>query len=55
MVVEAGCVLEVAKQAADAEECLLPIAFGSQSSARIGGNVSTNAGGFNHPVRESVR
>lgn len=47
MVVEAGCVLEVAKQAADAEECLLPITFGSQGSARIGGNVSTNAGGFN--------
>ena len=47
MVVEAGCILEVAKQAADAEECLLPITFGSQGSARIGGNVSTNAGGFN--------
>ena len=47
MVVEAGCVLEVAKQAADAEGCLLPITFGSQGSARIGGNVSTNAGGFN--------
>jgi FAD/FMN-containing dehydrogenase len=47
MVVEAGCVLEVAKQAADAKECLLPITFGSQGSARIGGNVSTNAGGFN--------
>ena len=47
MVVEAGCVLETAKLAADAEECLLPITFGSQGSARIGGNVSTNAGGFN--------
>ena len=47
MVVEAGCIPEIAKQAADAEECLLPITFGSQGSARIGGNVSTNAGGFN--------
>ena len=44
MVVEAGCILEVAKQAAEAENCLLPITFGSQGSARIGGNVSTNAG-----------
>ncbi len=47
MIVEAGCILEVAKQAADAENCLLPITFGSQGSARIGGNVATNAGGFN--------
>lgn len=47
MVVEAGCVLETAKQAADAQDCLLPITFGAQGSARIGGNVSTNAGGFN--------
>ena len=47
MVVEAGCVLETAKKAADAQDCLLPITFGSQGSCRIGGNVSTNAGGFN--------
>lgn len=47
MVVEAGCVLEVAKQAADAADCLLPITFGSQGSCRVGGNVATNAGGFN--------
>ena len=47
MVVEAGCVLETAKQAAEAQDCLLPITFGSQGSCRIGGNVSTNAGGFN--------
>jgi FAD/FMN-containing dehydrogenase len=47
MVVEAGCVLEAAKQAAEAQDCLLPITFGSQGSCRIGGNVSTNAGGFN--------
>ncbi|MBW4021968.1 MAG: FAD-binding oxidoreductase [Proteobacteria bacterium] len=47
MIVEAGCVLEVAKQAADAAGCLLPITFGAQGSCRIGGNVATNAGGFN--------
>ena len=47
MVVEAGCVLETAKRAAEAEDCLLPITFGAQGSCRIGGNVSTNAGGFN--------
>lgn len=47
MVVEAGCVLEQAKYHADQAGCLLPITFGAQGSCRIGGNVSTNAGGFN--------
>ena len=47
MIVEAGCILEEAKRAADAQDCLLPITFGAQGSCRIGGNVSTNAGGFN--------
>ena len=47
MVVEAGCVLETAKAAAEAEDCLLPITFGAQGSCRIGGNIATNAGGFN--------
>ncbi|WP_134680445.1 FAD-binding oxidoreductase [Paracoccus ravus] len=47
MVVEAGCVLERAKAAADAAGCLLPITLGSQGSCRIGGNIATNAGGFN--------
>jgi FAD/FMN-containing dehydrogenase len=47
MIVEAGCVLEVAKQAADVAGCLLPITFGAQGSCLIGGNVATNAGGFN--------
>ena len=47
MVVEAGCVLQSAKEAAEAQALLLPITFGSQGSARIGGNVATNAGGFN--------
>jgi FAD/FMN-containing dehydrogenase len=47
MVVEAGCILEEAKSAADAVDCLLPITFGAQGTCRVGGNVSTNAGGFN--------
>jgi FAD/FMN-containing dehydrogenase len=47
MVVEAGCILEEAKRAAEDADCLLPITFGAQGSCRIGGNVSTNAGGFN--------
>lgn len=47
MVVEAGCILETAKLAAEEQDCLLPITFGAQGSCRIGGNVATNAGGFN--------
>ena len=47
MIVEAGCVLEDAKRAAEAEGCILPISFGAQGSCRIGGIVATNAGGFN--------
>ena len=47
MIVEAGCILENAKKAAEEEDCLLPITFGAQGSCRIGGNVATNAGGIN--------
>jgi len=47
MVVEAGCILEVAKQAAESQDLLLPITFGAQGSCHIGGNIATNAGGFN--------
>lgn len=47
MVVEAGCILEDAKRHAEAEDCILPITFGAQGSCRVGGNVATNAGGFN--------
>lgn len=47
MVIEAGCILEEAKRYAEAEDCILPITFGAQGSCRIGGNVATNAGGFN--------
>jgi FAD/FMN-containing dehydrogenase len=47
MVVEAGCILEEAKRHAEAQDCILPITFGAQGSCRVGGNVATNAGGFN--------
>lgn len=47
MVVEAGCVLEAARKQAEAADCLLPISLGAQGSCQIGGNVATNAGGFN--------
>ncbi len=47
MIVEAGCVLENAKRAAETEQCFLPITFGAQGSCQVGGNVATNAGGFN--------
>ena len=47
MIVEAGCILENAKKAAEEKDCLLPITFGAQGSARVGGNIATNAGGMN--------
>ena len=45
--VEAGCILEHARQAAARVGRLLPITFGAQGSATVGGMVSTNAGGIN--------
>lgn len=47
MVVEAGCILQAAKEKALDCDCVLPITFGAQASCRIGGNIATNAGGFN--------
>ena len=43
--VEAGMVLERVQQLADEHGLLFPLALGSQGSCRIGGNISTNAGG----------
>jgi FAD/FMN-containing dehydrogenase len=45
--VEAGCVLAAVQQAAAAAGRLFPLAMGSSGSCRIGGNLSTNAGGIN--------
>ena len=45
--VDAGCVLEQVKQAAEAADCYFPLALGAQGSCQIGGNIATNAGGVN--------
>ncbi|MCA1909289.1 MAG: FAD-binding oxidoreductase [Magnetospirillum sp.] len=45
MTVEAGCVLANVQQAADQAGCLFPLSLGAEGSCRIGGNLSTNAGG----------
>ncbi|MGN7292497.1 FAD-binding oxidoreductase [Rhizobium sp. SAFR-030] len=46
-VVEAGCILTELKDAVAAKGMFFPLALGAQGSCRIGGNVSTNAGGIN--------
>jgi FAD/FMN-containing dehydrogenase len=45
MIVEAGCTLAETHAAAAAQDRLFPLTIGSQGSAQIGGNLSTNAGG----------
>lgn len=45
LTVEAGVTLHVARAAAEAEGCLFPLSIASEGSCRIGGNLSTNAGG----------
>lgn len=45
MAVQAGCVLQTACEAADAQGLLLPLDLGARGSATIGGVISTNAGG----------
>ncbi|MBS8267127.1 FAD-binding oxidoreductase [Halomonas litopenaei] len=45
--VDAGCVLQTIKDAAEAEDCTFPLALGAQGSCQIGGNIATNAGGLN--------
>lgn len=45
MTCEAGVVLAVAQQQADAVDRLFPLSLGAEGSCTIGGNLSTNAGG----------
>ncbi|MET0294030.1 MAG: FAD-binding oxidoreductase [Phenylobacterium sp.] len=45
MTVQAGCVLQAACDAAEAQGLFLPLDLGARGSATIGGVVSTNAGG----------
>ena len=45
--VDAGCVLQTLKDEAAKAGLAFPVSLGAQGSCRIGGNVSTNAGGLN--------
>ncbi|WP_104664821.1 FAD-binding oxidoreductase [Ensifer adhaerens] len=45
IVADAGCILADVQKAADEHNRLFPLSLGSEGSARIGGNLSTNAGG----------
>ena len=47
MTVEAGVVLETIHEAAAGEDLMFPLTLGAMGSCRIGGNISTNAGGTN--------
>ena len=44
---DAGAILADAQAAAEREGLFLPLSLGSEGSCRIGGNLSTNAGGLN--------
>jgi D-lactate dehydrogenase (cytochrome) len=50
MVVEAGCTLGVAQEAAAKVERLLPLSLAAEGTSQVGGNLSTNAGGI-HVLR----
>jgi D-lactate dehydrogenase (cytochrome) len=45
MTVEAGVILAQVQAAAEAADRLFPLSLGAEGSCRIGGNLSTNAGG----------
>jgi FAD/FMN-containing dehydrogenase len=45
MILEAGCTLAAAHAAAESQDRMFPLTLGSQGTAQIGGNLSTNAGG----------
>ncbi|MBO9473538.1 FAD-binding oxidoreductase [Shimia sp. R10_1] len=47
LVADAGAILAEIQAAAEAEDRLFPLSLGSEGSARIGGNLSSNAGGLN--------
>ena len=47
MTVEAGCILKKVHEAAEAVDRLFPLTLASEGSCRIGGNLSSNAGGLN--------
>jgi FAD/FMN-containing dehydrogenase len=45
MIIESGCTLAEAQAAARQADRLFPLSLGSEGTAQIGGNLSTNAGG----------
>jgi FAD/FMN-containing dehydrogenase len=45
MTLEAGCILQQAQEAAEAQGLLLPLSLAAEGSCTIGGNLATNAGG----------
>lgn len=45
MTVDAGCILANIQDAAEQAGCLFPLSLAAEGSCRIGGNLSTNAGG----------
>lgn len=47
LIAEAGAILADVQDAARAQDRLFPLSLAAQGSARIGGNLSTNAGGVN--------
>ncbi|WP_298853298.1 FAD-binding oxidoreductase [uncultured Ruegeria sp.] len=47
LIAEAGAVLQDVQVAAEAADRLFPLSLAAQGSCRIGGNLSTNAGGVN--------
>jgi FAD/FMN-containing dehydrogenase len=50
LIAEAGCILADIQRAADEAQRFFPLSLGSEGSCRIGGNLSTNAGGV-HVIR----
>jgi FAD/FMN-containing dehydrogenase len=43
--VQAGCILQLAVEACEEKDLLLPLDLGARGTATVGGNVATNAGG----------
>lgn len=47
LIAEAGAILQDVQEAAQAQNRLFPLSLAARGSARIGGNLATNAGGLN--------
>ena len=49
LIAEAGCILSQVQEAAAEADRLFPLSLAAEGTARIGGNLSTNAGGGERP------